>query len=88
MVIDGILIWRRGWMGNKYTIHQPRFQARRPSHLITCVPKNGLLSKDEIAKFLTKTERNESKNTQNTLLDVCFLLFLEYLQEKTPVFIS
>ena len=33
-----------------------------------------LLSKDEIAKFLTKTERNESKNTQNTLLDVCFLL--------------
>ena len=88
MVIDGILIWRRGWMGNKYTIHQPHFQARRPSHLITSVPKNGLLSKDEIAKFLTKTERNESKNTQNTLLDVCFLLFLEYLQEKKPVFIS
>ena len=27
------------------------------------------LSEDEIAEFLTKTERKESKNTQNMLLD-------------------
>ena len=33
--------------------------------------------------FSTKTERNESKNTQNKLLNKCYLLFKVYLQEKT-----
>ena len=43
------------------------------------------VSEDEIAEnfFLTKTERNESKNTQNKLLNKCYLLFKVYLQEKT-----
>ena len=45
------------------------------------------LSKDEFAKFLTKTERKERKNTQNLLLDRCYLLFKEYLQEKNCIYI-
>ena len=41
------------------------------------------LSEDEIAEFLTETERKENKNTQNILLDICYLLFEEYPQKKT-----
>ena len=39
------------------------------------------LSEDEIADFLMNTERKESKITQNILLDGCYLLFEEYVQE-------
>ena len=39
------------------------------------------LSEHEVAEFLTKTERKA------TLLDRCYLLFEEYLQEKTCVYI-
>ena len=46
------------------------------------------LSENEIAEFLTKTERKESKNTQNILLDWNYLPVEEYLQEKKPMFIS
>ena len=42
-------------------------------------------SENEIAEFLTKTERKESKNTQNILLDGWYRLFEEYLREKKPV---
>ena len=42
-------------------------------------------SENEIAEFLTKTERKESKNTQNILLDGWYRLFEEYLREKEPV---
>lgn len=45
------------------------------------------LSKDEFAKFLFKTERWERKNTQKLLLDICYLLFDEYLQEKNCIYI-
>ena len=38
--------------------------------------------KDEVAEFLTKTERRKSKNTQNILLNGCYLLFEEYLHGK------
>ena len=44
--------------------------------------------KDEVAEFLTKTERKKSKNTQNILLDGCYLLFEEYLHGKKICFIS
>ena len=45
-----------------------------------------LLSEDEIAGFLFKTEWKESKNTQGILLlDGCYPLFENYLQEKTCV---
>ena len=44
--------------------------------------------KDEVAEFLTKTERRKSKNTQNILLDGCYLLFEEYLHGKNICFIS
>ena len=40
------------------------------------------LSEDEIAEFLTKTERKKFKITQNILLIGCFLCFEEYLQEN------
>jgi len=35
-----------------------------------------------LAKFLTKTESEKCNNTQNILLDGCYLLFEEYLEEK------
>ena len=44
--------------------------------------------KDEVDEFLTKTERRKSKNTQNVLLDGCYLLFEEYLHGKNIGFIS
>ena len=46
------------------------------------------LSEDELAEFLTKTERKEiKKNTHNILLDGCYLFFGKYMQDKL-VFIS
>ena len=42
--------------------------------------------KDEVAEFLTKTERRKSKNKQNILLDGCYLLFEEYLHGKKHLF--
>ena len=41
----------------------------------------------EIAEFFTTTERKKCKNMQNILLDGCFLLFEEYLQDKRCVYI-
>ena len=38
--------------------------------------------KDEVAEFLSKSERGKSKNTQNILLDGWYLLFEEYLHGK------
>ena len=35
-----------------------------------------------IAEFLTKIERKKCNNTQNIVIDGCYLLFEEYLQEK------
>ena len=43
------------------------------------------LSEDEKAEFFTKTERKKCKNTQNILLDGCYLLFEQYLLENTSV---
>ena len=45
------------------------------------------LSEDEVAEFLTETERKENKNTQNILRDICYLLFEEYPQERPCVYI-
>ena len=45
------------------------------------------LSEHEIAEFLTETERKENKNTQNILLDICYLLFEEYPQKRPCVYI-
>ena len=44
------------------------------------------LSEDEIAEFLINTERRESKIRQIILLDGCYLLFEEYVQEKKNCF--
>ena len=45
------------------------------------------LSEGEITEFLTETERKENKNTQNILLDICYLLFEEYPQKRPCVYI-
>ena len=39
------------------------------------------LCDDKIAEFLINTEQKESKITQNILLNRCYLLFEEYVQE-------
>ena len=41
----------------------------------------------KIAEFLIKTERKICKNTQNILLDGCYQLFEDYLQENTSFYI-
>ena len=41
----------------------------------------------KIAEFLIKTERKIYKKTQNILLNGCYLLFEEYLQENTSFYI-
>ena len=78
-------------MGNRTSINLVS-KARRPSCLFTSEHKKKKaftrLSEDELAEFLTKTERKEiNKNTHNILLDGCYLFFGEYMQEKL-VFIS
>ena len=46
------------------------------------------LPEDEIAEFLTEeTELKENKNTQNILLNICYLLFEEYPQKRPCVYI-
>ena len=60
--------------------------------LEVCLGNSGLKKmeftaiKDEVAEFLTKTERRKSKNTQNILLNECYLLFEEYLRGKKHLF--
>ena len=60
--------------------------------LEVCLGNSGLKKmeftaiKDEVGEFLTKTERRKSKNTQNILLDGCYLLFEEYLHGKKRLF--
>ena len=64
---DGIFAWKRGCLGSS----EPKKGVHGFQH-----------SKYEIAEFLTETERKKCKNTQKTLLDGCYVLFEEYLQEK------
>ena len=61
------------------TIDQPRFQVRQPSRLFTCELKNGVhcYPKMKYAEVPTKTERKDSKNKQNVLLNGCYLLVEE-----------
>ena len=40
----------------------------------------------KIAEILTKSERKLCKNSQNILLDGCYLRFEEYLQENTSFY--
>ena len=66
------------WLGNE--VAWAIEEAQRPSY--SRVNQKKVAIEDEIAKFLTKTERKESKNTQIILLNACYLLFEEYLHEK------
>ena len=45
------------------------------------------LCDDKIAEFLINTEQKESKITQNILLNRCYLLFEEYVQEQNLFYI-
>ena len=56
------------------------------SRLTFCIPMF-LCQLIKIAEFLIKTERKIRKNTQNILLDGCYLLFEAYLQENTSFYI-
>ena len=89
-LINGILICRPGYMGNRTSINLVS-KARRPSCLFTSEQNKMAftrLSEDELAEFLTKTEQKEiNKNTHNILLDGCYLFFGKYMPEKF-VFIS
>ena len=78
-------------MGNRTSINLV-LKARRPSRLFASEQKKKMaftrLSEDELAEFLTKTKRKEiNTNTQNILLNGCYLFFGKYMQEKL-VFIS
>ena len=56
------------------------------SRLTFCIP-TFLSQLIKIAEFLIKTERKICKNMQNILLDGCYLLFEQYLQENTSFYI-
>ena len=56
------------------------------SRLTFCIPTS-LSQLIKIAGFLIKTERKICKNTQNILLNGCYLLFENYLQENTSFYI-
>lgn len=58
------------------------FMPRWTRHKLRSLP-----SEDEIAEFLTKTERKKCSNTQKMLLDKFHLIFRQYLQERTSVYI-
>ena len=77
-------------MGNRTSINVVS-KARRPSRLFASEQKKMAftrLSEEELAEFLTKTKRKEiNTNTQNILLNGCYLFFGKYVQEKL-VFIS
>ena len=77
-------------MGNRTSINVVS-KARRPSPLFASEQKKMAftrLSEEELAEFLTKTKRKEiNTNTQNILLNGCYLFFGKYMQEKL-VFIS
>lgn len=60
------------------SIDQRRFQVRRPSRFFTKMVF--------AASPKTKYCGRKGRKTQNILIDGCYLLFEEYLQEK-PVFI-
>ena len=81
--VHQLLIWKRRWHGQK-TIDQPRFQEKRRSWFFTSELKIMAFTRlfeDEIAyNILIKTKRKESKNTQNILLDRCYLLFEDRLR--------
>ena len=44
---------------------------------------HAILSEDEIAKFLTITERKKIKNIRKTYCSMDIIYFFEYLQELT-----
>ena len=76
------------WFGNE--VAWAIEEAQRPSRLFTRELKKMAftwLSEDEIAEFLTKTERKKSLNTQNILLNACYLLYEEYLHEKKNLYL-
>ena len=65
VLIDGVLIWKRGSMGNIPSIQLVSGAASQLLFTSELGQEKwrSLLSEDEMAVFLTKTERKESKNT-------------------------
>ena len=89
--IDDIFNWKRGWSMVYLNGNEAACMANRLSINVVSRPAGlavySRLSEDEIAEFLTETERKENKNTQNILLDICYLLFEKYPQERPCVYI-
>ena len=69
--------------------NQSRFQARKPSCLFPSELNKMAFAAIRRRHFWLKNERKKWKNTQNVLLEGCYLHFDEYLQDikKTPVYI-
>ena len=57
------------------------------SPLTFCIPTSLSQLIIKTAEILTQKERKICKNTQNILLDGCYLLFEEYLPENTSFWI-
>ena len=57
------------------------------SRLTFCIP-TFLSQLIKIAEFLIKTERKICKNTQNILLDGCYIYCLRSIYKKIHLFIS
>ena len=76
-LIDGIVTWKRDCLGFISWINLVSRRGR-PAVYSQVNQKNGVhgyQGKEEIAEFQTETERRNCEDTQNILLDGCYLLF-------------
>ena len=81
-LIDGILDWKRGRMGNRPLINLISRGSWLAVYSQWTKKWRSRPSEDEVAEFQAKTARNKCKNKQNTSLDGSYLLFRCICKEK------
>jgi len=81
-LIDGILDWKRGRMGNRPLINLVSRHSWQAVYSQWTKKWRSRPSEDEVAEFQAKTARNKCKNKQNISLDGRYLLFRCICKEK------
>ena len=81
-LIDGILDWKRGRMGNRPLINLVSRRSWLAVYSQWTKKWRSRPSEDEVAEFQAKTAQNKCKNKQNISLDGSYLLFRCIRKEK------
>ena len=81
-LIDGILDWKRGRMGNRPLINLVSRRSWLAVYSQWTKKWRSRPSEDEVAEFQDKTAQNKCKNKQNISLDGSYLLFRCICKEK------